>query len=146
MDLLRGIGVILISGGAKYLAIMLFQSFVYSFTGHYAQARPVHGVISAGISVFSVLLVVVNPFFEELIVRGYTMTEVIGLGGSRNLAIMVSVLVQMSYHVYQGLVHCVGLTAAFVVFSIYLFRSRRIAPLVIAHFWSDAWALLRVGS
>lgn len=145
MDLLRGIGVILISDGARRAVVMLFQSCVHAFTGHYAQPRPVHGAISAGISVFSILLVVVNPFFEELIVRGYTMTEVVGLGGSRNFAIIVSVLIQMSYHVYQGLVHCIGLVAVFIVFSIYFSRTRRIAPVIVAHFWSDASALIRIG-
>jgi membrane protease YdiL (CAAX protease family) len=145
MDLLRGVGVILISGGAGRAVVMLFQSCVHALTGHYPQPSPVHGAISAGISVFSILLVVVNPFFEELIVRGYTMTEVVGLGGSRNFAIIVSMLIQMSYHVYQGLVHCVGLIAVFLVFSIYFSRTRRIAPVIVAHFWSDASALIRIG-
>lgn len=141
MDLLRAAGVILISSGGRRVVVVLFQSFFQLLTGHYVQPRSVHGVIGAGISVLTILFVIVNPFFEELIVRGYTMTEVTGLGGSRNVAILVSVVVQMSYHVYQGLLHCVGLTAVFLVFSIYFSRTRRIVPVVIAHFWSDVWAL-----
>ena len=100
--------------------------------------------IGAGISVLTVLFVVVNPFFEELIVRGYTISEITPLGGSPNLAIFVSVLIQMSYQVYRGLLRCIALTAVFLVFSIYFSRTRKIAPVIVAHFWSDARALISV--
>src|SRR2546425_963103 len=43
------------------------------------------------LSVPVVVRVVVNPFFEELIVRAYAMTEVLGLTGSGALAVLVSV-------------------------------------------------------
>jgi membrane protease YdiL (CAAX protease family) len=108
------------------------------------QPRGVHGVTGAGVSLLTVLFVVVNPLFEELVVRGYLMSEIIGLGGGRSLAIFLSVLIQMSYHVYQGLVRCIALTAVFLLFSIYFSRTRRIVPVVIAHFWSDALALMRL--
>jgi membrane protease YdiL (CAAX protease family) len=94
--------------------------------------------------VLTISIVIVNPFFEELIVRGYLMAEVIALGGSRNLAIIISVLVQVSYHIYQGLLRCVAVGAMFLVFSIYFSRTRKIGPVILAHFWSDAWALMRL--
>jgi len=144
MDLARGVVLILVSGGAARFVTMLFQGFFYNYTGHYLQPRSVHGVIGAGISVLTVLFVVVNPFFEELIVRGYTISEITALGGSPNLAIFVSVLIQMSYHVYQGPLRCIALTAVFLVFSIYFSRTGRIAPVIVAHFWSDARALISV--
>jgi len=43
-----------------------------------------------------------NPFFEELIVRAYLMTEIMDLTGSAMLAIATSVLLQASYHLYYG--------------------------------------------
>ena len=143
MDVPHGIFLILASRGAARLVTLIAQASFLRYTGHYLQPRSVHGVIGAGISLFTILFVFVNPLFEELIVRGYTMSEVTALGGSRNFAIFVSVLLQMSYHVYQGLLRAIGLTAAFLVLSIYFSRERRIIPIVVAHFWSDAVALIR---
>ena len=145
MDLFRGIGLIVAVRFAAGLVTMVFQGIFRNYTGHYLQPRSGHGLMSGGISLLTVVLVVVNPFFEELIVRGYTMSEIMALGGSRNLAIVVSVLLQMSYHVYQGLLRCIALTVVFLVFSIYFSRTRRIAPAVVAHFWSDFSALIRIG-
>ncbi len=143
MDIPHGIVLILASGGAARLVTLFFQASFLRYTGHYLQPRTVHGVTGAGISVFTIVFVFVNPLFEELIVRGYAMSELTALGSSRNFAIFVSVLLQMSYHVYQGLVRGIGLTAAFLVFSIYFSRERRIIPIVVAHFWSDVAALIR---
>jgi len=143
IDLLHGIFLIAGSIIAARVVTLIFQLSVRSYTGHYVQPRAVHGVTGAGISWLTVLFVLVNPLFEELIVRGYTMSEVMGLGGSRTLAIFVSVLIQMSYHVYQGLARCIGLMAVFLVFSIYFSQTRRVVPVIIAHFWSDAFALMR---
>ncbi len=143
-DLAHGVILIVGSRAAGEIAVVLFQAFFQVFTGNYLQPRSTHGIISGGVSALTFLIVIVNPFFEELIVRGYTMTEVMALGGSRNLAIFISVLVQMSYHVYQGFLRCVGLTAVFLLFSIYFSRTRRIGPVIVAHFWSDAIALIRL--
>lgn len=143
MDVPHGIALILASGGAARLVTLIVQGSFLRHTGHYLQPRSVHGVIGAGISLFTIVFVFVNPLFEELIVRGYTMSEVMALGGSRYLAIFISVLLQMSYHVYQGLLRGVGLTAVFLVFSVYFSKERRIIPVVIAHFWSDGAALIR---
>jgi len=144
IDLFHGIGLIVGVRIAAGFAIIIFQGIFRNYTGHYLQPRSVHGLMDAGLSLLTVLLVVVNPFFEELIVRGYAMSEIMELGGSRNLAIVVSVGLQMSYHVYQGLLRCIALTVVFLVFSIYFSRTRRIVPAVIAHFWSDASALIRL--
>ena len=143
MDLPHGIALIVASRVAARLVTLIVQASFLRHTGHYLQPRSVHGVTGAGISLFTIIFVFVNPLFEELIVRGYTMSEVMALGGSRNFAIFTSVLLQMSYHVYQGLLRAVGLAAVFLVFSIYFSRERRIIPVVIAHFWSDAQALIR---
>ena len=143
MDVPHGIALILASRGAARLVMLIVEAFFFRYTGHYLQPRSVHGVTGAGISLFTIIFVFVNPLFEELIVRGYTMSEVTALGGSRNFAIFASVLLQMSYHVYQGLLRAIGLAAVFLIFSIYFSRERRIIPVVIAHFWSDAVALIR---
>jgi len=143
-DIFHGVGLILVAGAVARVATVCFQLSYRSGSGHYLQPRSVHGLLGGGISALALVLVLINPLFEEIIVRGYTMSEVIALGGSQTQAILVSVCIQMSYHVYQGLLRCVGLTATFVVFSIYFSKTRRIAPVVVAHFWSDASALIRL--
>lgn len=144
MDLFHGIGLIVGMRIASGLVTTIFQGVFRNYTGHYMQPRSGHGLLDAGFSLWTALLVVINPFFEELIVRGYTMSEIMALGGSRNLAIFLSVLIQMSYHVYQGLLRCIALAAVFLVFSVYFSRTRRIAPVIVAHFWSDARALIHL--
>ena len=102
-----------------------------------------HGLLRAGISGLSITFIFLNPFFEELIVRGYLMTEIVELGGSGTLAIVISVAVQMSYHLYQGFTNGIVLVTIFAVFSIYFWKTRRLAPVVLAHLSVDAYALFR---
>jgi len=58
-------------------------------------------------------------------------------------AIVISVAIQMSYHLYQGLAHAIVLTVVFAIFSIYYAQTRRIAPVVLAHLFMDVLALIR---
>lgn len=94
------------------------------------------------ISFLSIAFTCLNPFFEELIVRAYTMSEVISLGGGRTLAVLVSVIIQISYHLYQGLVHVLALIVIFTIFSIYFARTKKIMPIILAHLCLDWIGLL----
>jgi membrane protease YdiL (CAAX protease family) len=85
-----------------------------------------------------------NPFFEELIVRAYLMTEIADLTGSSALAVVVSVLVQFSYHLYYGWVGALSLCFPFVVFAIYYAHSRRALPIIVAHEFFDILGLIHV--
>jgi membrane protease YdiL (CAAX protease family) len=85
-----------------------------------------------------------NPFFEELIVRAYLMTEVIELTGSSTLAIALSVGVQFSYHLYYGWVGAISLSFLFLVFALYCVRSRLALPVIVAHGFFDVYALIRL--
>jgi hypothetical protein len=105
--------------------------------------KSLHGMLGVGISGLSIAFICLNPFFEELIVRGYLMTEIVELGGSGALAIVTSVAVQMSYHLYQGFTNGIVLATIFAVFSIYFWKTGRLAPVVLAHLCVDAHALIR---
>jgi membrane protease YdiL (CAAX protease family) len=128
---------------ASYMVMVFVQVFFRAYSGHYIVPRSLHGLLGFGISGLAIVFVCLNPFFEELIVRGYLMTEIVELGGGGALAIIISVAVQMSYHLYQGLAHGIALTASFAVFSLYFWKSHRIAPVVLAHLCIDAYALIR---
>jgi len=74
-----------------------------------------------------------NPFFEEIIVRAYLMTEILELTGSAKAAVAASVLVQSSYHLYYGWTGAFSLSFIFLVLAIYFVRSRRVVPVIVAH-------------
>jgi len=86
---------------------------------------------------------IINPIKEELIVRAYLLSEVRLLSGRLWLAVAVSVAVQTSYHLYQGIWAAVSHLALFLVFSLYYARTRDILPVVLAHLYFDLLALAR---
>ena len=144
MDLARAVGLVFGSIFAGYLILSPVQILYHSYAGHYLVPTSTHGLLGLGVSGLSIALVCLNPFFEELIVRGYLMTEILDLGGKGMMAILISVAVQMSYHLYQGVFRGIALTASFAVLSIYFWKTRRIAPVVLAHLCFDAFALFRL--
>ena len=95
-------------------------------------------------SIAAVPFFLLNPFFEELIVRAYLMTEIADLTGSSALAVVVSVLVQFSYHLYYGWVGALSLCFPFVVFALYYAHSRRALPVILAHEFFDILGLIRI--
>lgn len=76
---------------------------------------------------------VLNPFYEELIVRGYLMTEVEELSGSVIAAVMASVVLQTSYHLYQGWLAATLHFVTFLILSIYYTRTRKLLPVLVVH-------------
>jgi membrane protease YdiL (CAAX protease family) len=84
---------------------------------------------------------ILNPFFEELIVRAYLMTTVKELTKSTIIIpILVSTLLQTSYHFYQGVPRALSEGAGFFIFSCFYAKTNRIAPLILAHLYMDLWA------
>jgi membrane protease YdiL (CAAX protease family) len=85
-----------------------------------------------------------NPFFEELIVRAYLMTEVADLTGSSALAVAASVLFQWSYHLYYGWAGATSMAFMFLALSLYYARSRHALPIIVAHAFFDIYAFIRL--
>jgi membrane protease YdiL (CAAX protease family) len=140
-DLAVGLGLAV----GSYIAYIIGGFVIYMV--HHAFFPPAtSGVSAADLSWHSSLLAipfaVINPFFEELIVRAYLMTEVKALTGSWSLAAMSSVAIQWSYHLYYGWDVSLSIAFSFLVFSIYFARARKATPLVVAHGLMDFWALL----
>lgn len=142
-DVVAGIGLFLWVTIITYLIYIPAQYIYQSATGHYYQPKALH--LGLGVSALSVVVLCLNPFFEELIVRAFTMTEILDLSRSRWLAMLVSVAAQMSYHFYQGWFRSIGLTMAFAFFSLYFLQTRRIMPVILAHLGSDLMILFRGG-
>jgi len=145
MDVPRALGLVFGSTIASYFVSIAVQTSFRAYSGHYLPTKSMQGLLG-GVSVLSIAFVCLNPFFEEFIVRGYLMSEVVGLGGKGVLAIFLSTAIQMSYHLYQGPANGIVLITTFTMFSIYFWDSRRIAPVVLAHLFLDAYALFAAGS
>src|SRR5579883_2047477 len=94
LDGLRAIALLV---GGSFLGYIIYasgQALHYAAFGEYLSPKDVYALLGMRLSVLSFIFVCVNPFFEELIVRAYTMSEVLALGGSRIAAVAVSVVLQ----------------------------------------------------
>ncbi len=82
------------------------------------------------------------PFYEEILVRAYLMTELIDLTGSTALAVAVSTLLQASYHLYYGWIGAAAIVFTFLPWALFFAAKRRALPCVTAHWLYDLIALL----
>lgn len=139
-DILRGIGLTVGAYVVYAIAYAVFSSFHRHAAGVSAGVgvRDVYGHMS----LLTIPFLLLNPFFEELIVRAYLMSEIGALTGSWTLAVVVSTVFQASYHLYYGWMGAVTLGFQFLVLSIYYARSRRITPVIFAHEVFDLLLLL----
>jgi membrane protease YdiL (CAAX protease family) len=87
------------------------------------------------------LFCIINPFAEELIVRAFLITQTEDIYGSTKAAAFASVVLQTSYHLYQGLLGALDLSPSFTLFTAYFIRKRRILPVVLAHLYMDLMAV-----
>jgi len=140
-DIGIGVGLAIVS----YLTYMVGAFIVYMV--HRAFFPPgSNGISAADMSshslAFALPFALINPFFEELIVRAFLMSEIKDLTGSWILAAISSVTVQGSYHLYYGWDGAFSIAFSFLVFSIYFARTRKATPLVVAHGMLDILAVL----
>jgi membrane protease YdiL (CAAX protease family) len=80
-----------------------------------------------------ILSAIQNAVLEEVVVVGYLLTRLRQLGWSTVTAVATSALLRGSYHLYQGFGAFVGNAVMGVVFALFFLRSRRLAPLIVAH-------------
>lgn len=88
------------------------------------------------------IYVISSPVFEEIIVRAFVMTETRALTGSWVVAALVSVVLQTSYHFYQGVPYALSAAVLFIIFSAFYARTRRTVSVMLAHFIFDASAFM----
>jgi membrane protease YdiL (CAAX protease family) len=118
------------------LAKELIASILPAKDHHLLQAKNV-GHVTAVFSPLLLVLLIINPFCEELIVRGFMMTEVFSLTGSKIWTIVISVLFQTSYHLYQGLIPALLTGVVFLFFSTFYFQTGKLSPVIVAHLILD---------
>jgi membrane protease YdiL (CAAX protease family) len=89
-----------------------------------------------------VLAAVQNAVLEEVIMVGYLFTRWRQAGWSLPTVMVVSALIRGSYHLYQGFGGFVGNVVLGLIFGWVYTRTRRVAPLVVAHTLLDTVAFV----
>ena len=141
-DGLNGLVLAFLGLMASATARYFLGQFYFFWTGAYYHRPDVAQYLFAGNPSIVLLLLAVVPFFEEIIVRGYLTTEFEHLTGSIWFATIASVLLQASYHVYQGWISAIALFFLFSVFGIYYARTKRLFAVIVAHGAVDFIAFL----
>jgi membrane protease YdiL (CAAX protease family) len=81
---------------------------------------------------------------EEIVVAAFLLTRLRQLGWSDGRALGTAALVRGSYHLYQGLGGFFGNLVMGLIFGWWFQRTRRVLPLLIAHFVIDAISFIGV--
>jgi uncharacterized protein len=79
-----------------------------------------------------------NGILEEIVVTAFLLTRLRQLGWSNPRALAAESLLRGSYHLYQGYGGFAGNLVMGLIFGWWFQRTRRVLPLVIAHFLLDA--------
>jgi len=123
-----------------YLAYYLIYYIVYY--GYWFSTRQVleqadNVFLKKGFAVSIIALILVNPFFEEVIGRAYLITQLREFRVGSMLAVVISVALPTILHFYQGVDQAVAMSGMCLIFSIYYVKTRRLYPLVLAHLILD---------
>jgi membrane protease YdiL (CAAX protease family) len=139
-DIPKGFGLTLLSLAALYLCWSMIAAWSYYVIGHPPQFRDPRIIFSGASTGLFLIYVFAAPIYEETLVRGYLMTELIGLSCPVWLAVLASCILQASYHLYYGFAGAIALSAGFAVSSIYFARSRKLMPVLLSHLFWDLGA------
>lgn len=88
------------------------------------------------------LLAAKNAIVEEVLMIGYLFTRWAQAGWNVWTIILVSAVIRGTYHLYQGFGGFLGNIAMGIILGWFYHRTRRVMPVVIAHFVIDAFAFV----
>jgi len=130
--------------GGLFLCTILsivIRNASFLVTGIFGELRNPR-IIFAGITPLLFLVyMMASSIFEEIVVRGFLMSEMISLGRPLWMATLASIVLQTSYHVYYCIPGALSLSGIFVVFALYFARTRRLLPVIIGHACVDLVAM-----
>ncbi|MCU1283700.1 MAG: Abortive infection protein [Acidobacteriales bacterium] len=138
-DILRSIG-LWVSTYVVYVGMYYLLYATYLLIDRTLVMPPMP--FSIPVSALSLAFACLNPFFEELIVRAFFMTELLALTGRGWIAVIASAVFQSAYHLYQGGLIALMYLPVFALLSLYYLRKKRIGPIILVHLYVDLAALL----
>ena len=140
-DIVRGLLLWVAILVALYFSVLTLYMFVPD-TLAFLRERQFTGNISPIVVVAASLL---NPIFEEFLWLGYAIpaiTSRLGLG----FACVISILLRVSVHLYQGKLAFISVLPIAIVLTVYFARTGRLWPTVVAHVIIDALGLARLAA
>lgn len=143
-DILHSFGLFLLAYAAYYVFFLVgYYGFHYfHWTAREAASRELWShLFPNGFSISLLMLVLVNPFFEEFIVRAFAISEITFLTGRPFWAVAASIILQFSYHLYQGPLNALSGVGIWIIFSLYFIKYKRILPVILAHGYFDGLAV-----
>lgn len=124
--------------GAVLYAMCLIVSWVVTAPFAPSQpSQPIESLVSgASLSPPTVIAVaLINGAYEEIFLLGFLLRGLRGYGLS--VALGVSLLVRVLYHLYQGPLGAVSVLAFGLVLSLYYVKTEKLFPVVFAHVLAD---------
>ena len=85
-------------------------------------------------SIWIILYILIKPWVEELILKGFLITEIEFLTKNIYIAVFTSVFIQSVANIFQGGISVLYLASILLILSIYFAKTRRIAPVILAHY------------
>jgi membrane protease YdiL (CAAX protease family) len=132
--------------GAGFAALIGIPGLVLVWTAHQLGVSAHLAVVDVPDTWYRVPLLLLqaaqNGALEEIVVVGYLLTRLRQLGWSNGRALGASAVLRGSYHLYQGLGGFAGNLVMGLIFAWWFQRTRRVLPLVVAHFLLDVFAFL----
>ena len=89
-----------------------------------------------------VLAAAQNAVLEQVVMIGYLFTRLSQLAWRLPMILLVSAVIRGSYHLYQGFGGFVGNMVMGVIFGLIYTRTKRLAPLIVAHTLLDVTAFV----
>jgi membrane protease YdiL (CAAX protease family) len=142
-----GVGLLLIPGMMLANSITVATGFVIfyflqpqgtTFTSFIMASAPKMAAHSIHVSWLAVIpALIFNGFFEEMTCMGYAFNQFAAKRGPV-FALILTVLLRMSCHTYQGVIHALGIGAAFFLFGLVYLWTRNLWPLILAHIIVDS--------
>jgi membrane protease YdiL (CAAX protease family) len=83
-----------------------------------------------------------NGILEEVVVTAFVLTRLRQLGWSNQRALLAESALRGAYHLYQGWGGFAGNFVMGLIFGYWFQRTRRVMPLVVAHFLLDAFSFV----
>ena len=136
VDLGRGLALWLGLIGIFYLAVLALYAIAPAAVAILRTRAPT-GMISAPVVVAGAVL---DPIFEEFLWLGYAIPALGNRFGIRT-ACVVSVVLRVAAHAYQGRLALLTILPVAVLMTFYFVKSGRLWPIIVAHIIQDAIAL-----
>jgi len=120
---------------AAYYILWIAASFLFS-----GREIPVGEYASSVAWYFAVVLSLVNPLFEEGFLLGYVFDRL--QTQPAWFLIVLTTLIRISYHLYQGWVGIIALLAVGILFALVYSKTKNLMPIYLCHALMDLTGLL----